>query len=42
MHFGEHVTIDGYAGKKELLDDQELVFRTLDQLPLKMGIKKLS
>ena len=42
MHFGEHVTIDGYGGKKELLDDQELVFRTLDQLPLKMGMKKLS
>lgn len=24
-HFGEHVTIDGYGGKQELLDSEELV-----------------
>jgi S-adenosylmethionine decarboxylase len=42
MHFGEHLTIDGYGGKKELLDSRELVFRLLDELPGKMGMKKLA
>lgn len=42
MHFGEHVTIDGYGGKQELLNDKELVFKILDELPGKMGMGKLA
>ena len=41
-HFGEHVTIDGYGGKQELLNDKELVFKVLDELPGKMGMGKLA
>jgi S-adenosylmethionine decarboxylase len=32
MHFGEHITIDGYGGSPDLLDDQALVMRALQQL----------
>lgn len=42
MHFGEHLTIDGYGGKRELLDDKELVFKILNELPEKIGMKKLA
>ena len=41
-HFGEHVTIDGYGGKQELLDNKEVVFGILNDLPGKMGMNKLS
>lgn len=41
MNFGEHLTIDGYGGKKELLDNKELVFKVLDELPDKIGMEKL-
>ena len=33
IHFGEHLTIDGYGGKKEKLSDKELVLRCLTELP---------
>lgn len=42
MYFGEHLTIDGYGGKKELLDNKELVFRILNELPGNIGMKKLA
>lgn len=42
MHFGEHLTIDGYGGKKELLDDKNLVLKVLDELPGKIGMKKMT
>lgn len=42
MHFGEHLTIDGYGGKQGLLDNKELVFKILDELPGKIGMKKLA
>ena len=42
MHFGEHVTIDGYGGSFEKLNDKELVFRALNELVEKIGMKKLS
>lgn len=41
-HFGEHLTIDGYGGKQELLDDKALVFRALDELPVKIGMNKMA
>lgn len=31
-HFGEHVTIDGYGGDKELLNDKALIAEFLDEL----------
>lgn len=42
MHFGEHVTIDGYQGSKEKLNDKELVLSCLNDLPGELGMKKLS
>jgi S-adenosylmethionine decarboxylase len=42
MHFGEHVTIDGYGGKKELLDDEGLILRVLTELPREIGMKQLA
>lgn len=42
MHFGEHVTIDGYGGSKERLNDKEFVLETLNELPEKLGMHKLS
>lgn len=32
MHFGEHITIDGYGGKSEKLNDRELVKSCLAEL----------
>ncbi len=42
MHFGEHLMIDGYGGKEELLDDKDLVLSCLDNLPSLLGMKKLA
>lgn len=42
MHFGEHVTIDGYGGNKELLNDKERVLSCLNDLPEKLGMHKLA
>ena len=42
MNFGEHLTIDGYGGNKEKLNDKELVLRCLNELPDELGMKKLS
>ena len=42
MHFGEHLTIDGYGGNFQKLNDKELVFKCLNELPKKIGMKKLS
>ncbi len=42
MNFGEHLTIDGYGGKEELLDDEKLVLSCLNDLPALLGMKKLS
>jgi S-adenosylmethionine decarboxylase len=41
-HFGEHVTIDGYGGSEELLNDQSVVLSCLDQLPELLGMHKMS
>jgi len=42
MNFGEHLTIDGYGGKEELLDSKEAVLSCLAELPDKLGMKTLS
>ena len=41
-HFGEHVTIDGYGGNYERLNDKELVLKCLNELPQKLGMNKLA
>lgn len=42
MHFGEHVTVDGYGGDEKLLNDREVVTSCLNNLPGLLGMKKLS
>ena len=42
MHFGEHATIDGYGGNKELLNNKELVLSCLRDLPEQLGMHKLA
>lgn len=41
MHFGEHLTIDGYGGEKNKLNDEHLVLQCLQELPGKIGMKIL-
>ena len=42
MHFGEHVTIDGYGGSRELLDDQAVVQGALAHLVQALGMKPIT
>lgn len=42
MYFGEHVTIDGYGGNRERLNNKELVLECLNNLPNLLDMKKLS
>lgn len=42
MHFGEHLMIDGYGGSYEKLNDQSFVLSCLQELPEKLGMKKLA
>lgn len=42
MHFGEHVTVDGYGGDEKLLNNREVVTSCLNDLPGLLGMKKLS
>lgn len=39
--FGMHLTIDGYMGDCELLNDMSLVFNLLNELPEKIGMHKM-
>lgn len=41
-HFGNHLTIDGYGGDFEKLNNREVVFKVLDELPNILGMKKLA
>lgn len=41
-HFGEHLTLDGYGGDSEKLNDRDIVFTCLNELPLILGMTKLS
>lgn len=41
MNFGVHLTIDGYGGDKEKLNNFELVYNVLNDLPGEIQMKKL-
>jgi S-adenosylmethionine decarboxylase len=41
-NFGEHLTIDGYKGSLEKLNDKEIVLKCLDELPDLLEMKKLA
>lgn len=41
-HFGEHLTIDGYSGDMNKLSSKELVLGCLNELPQKLGMRKLA
>jgi len=41
QNFGEHLTIDGYGGNLEKLNDKNLILKCLDELPEILGMKKL-
>lgn len=40
-HFGEHLTIDGYGGDKDLLNDKDLILNFLQQLLGDLGMHAL-
>lgn len=42
IQFGEHVTIDGYGGDPKLLDNKEIIFSLLSNLPEKLKMKTLT
>ncbi|MFC5475326.1 S-adenosylmethionine decarboxylase [Paraherbaspirillum soli] len=42
QHFGEHLTIDGYLGDHDKLNDKSLVLHALNTLPELLGMKKLT
>lgn len=41
-HFGEHLTLDGYAGNPEKLNDKNLVLSCLKDLPGKLDMHILA
>jgi len=41
-NFGVHLTLDGYGGNPEKLNDPELVQRSLDELPTQLGMEKMT
>ncbi len=41
MHFGEHITIDGYGGDPALLNDREVVLGVLTDLCADQGMTPL-
>ncbi|MEK7461714.1 MAG: S-adenosylmethionine decarboxylase [Patescibacteria group bacterium] len=41
MHFGEHLTIDGYGGNKIFLDNKNLILEILNTLPSLLGMEVL-
>jgi len=41
INFGVHLTIDGYQGDPNKLNDRELVYRALNELPDKLKMHKL-
>lgn len=42
MHFGTHITIDGYGGSESRLDDEKLVRSCLDELTQLLGMHQLA
>lgn len=41
INFGVHLTLDGYGGSPEKLNNKELVEKCLFELPDKLGMKKI-
>ncbi len=41
-HFGEHLTLDGYLGDTQKLDDKNVVLQCLNELPGLLGMNKLA
>jgi S-adenosylmethionine decarboxylase len=41
-HFGEHLTIDGYRGSYEKLNNKEFVEKCLTELPQRVGMHAIS
>lgn len=41
INFGVHLTIDGYGGDPEKLNNKDLVKKCLDELPEKLGMHKI-
>ncbi len=41
-NFGEHLTLDGYGGDPARLNDRELVFKVLNELPELLDMNKLA
>ena len=42
VNFGEHLTIDGYLGDRDKLNNKDFVMDCLEKLPELLGMKKLS
>lgn len=42
LHFGEHLTLDGYGGTFEKLNNRDLVLSCLSDLPNQLGMHCLS
>jgi S-adenosylmethionine decarboxylase len=40
--FGSHLMIDGYGGDFDKLNNKEIVYKCLDELPEKLGMHKLT
>jgi S-adenosylmethionine decarboxylase len=41
INFGVHLTLDGYGGDVDKLNDKELVRKCLEELPEKLGMHKI-
>lgn len=41
-HFGEHLTLDGYGGNYDSLNNKEYVLACLNDLPARLDMTKLS
>jgi len=41
IQFGSHLTIDGYGGNFDALNDRDTVMKVLDELPELLSMKKL-
>lgn len=42
MHFGEHITVDGYGGDERLLNDKDLILSCLNELPNELEMSQLA
>ncbi len=37
-HFGEHITVDGYNGDFDLLNNEDVVYKALHDMPVELGM----